>query len=42
MKIWQDAAEALQPAVHGLFVVTLTTNRMGARKAVMDIRRYRF
>jgi hypothetical protein len=42
MEIGQDAADALQPAVHGFFVVALTTNRVGAGKAVMDIRRYWF
>jgi hypothetical protein len=42
MEIGQDAAEALQPAAHGFFVVALTTDRVGAGKAVMDIRRYWF
>jgi hypothetical protein len=28
--------------VHGFFVVALTTNRVGAGKPVMDIRRYGF
>jgi hypothetical protein len=42
MEIGQDAADALQPALHGFFVVALTTNRVGAGKAVMDIRRYCF
>jgi hypothetical protein len=42
MEVEQDAAEALEPTAHGLFVVTLTTNRVGASKPVMDIRRYWF
>ena len=39
MEIGQDAADALKPAAQGFFVVVLTTNRVGAAKAVMDIRR---
>lgn len=39
MEIGQDAAEALKPAAQGFFVVALTTKRVGAGKAVMDIRR---
>jgi hypothetical protein len=39
MEIGQDAADALKPAAQGFFVVALTTNRVGAAKAVMDIRR---
>jgi hypothetical protein len=35
----QDAAEAFKPAAQGFFVVALTTKRVGAGKAVMDIRR---
>ena len=35
----QDAAEALNPAAQGFFVVALTTKRVGALHAVMDTRR---
>jgi hypothetical protein len=33
-----DAAEALKPAAQGFFVVALTTKRVGAGNAVMDMR----
>lgn len=39
MEIGQDAPDAIQPAVHGFFVVALATNRVGAGKTVMDVRR---
>src|SRR5438552_11393904 len=39
MEIGQDAADALKPVAQGFLVVALTTNRVGAGKAVMDIRR---
>jgi hypothetical protein len=39
MEIGQDASEALKPAAHGFFVVALTTKRVGAGNAVMDMRR---
>ena len=39
MEIGQDAADALKPAAQGFLVVALTANRVGAGKAVMDIRR---
>ena len=39
MEIGQDAAEALKPAAQGFFVVALTTKRVGAGNAVMDMRR---
>jgi hypothetical protein len=42
MEIGLDAAEALKPAAQGFFVVALTTKRVGAGQAVMDIRRDRF
>ena len=42
MEIGQDASEALKPAAHGFFVVALTTKRVGAGNAVMDMRRDRF
>ena len=42
MEIGQDAAKALKPAAHGFFVVALTTKRVGAGNAVMDMRRDRF
>ena len=34
-----DAADALKPAAQGFFVVALTTKRVGAGNAVMDMRR---
>src|SRR5215211_1115728 len=40
MEIGQDAAVALKPAAQGVFVVALATNRVGAAKAVMDVRHY--
>jgi hypothetical protein len=39
MESGQDAAEALKPAAQGFFVVALTTKRVGAGNAVMDMRR---
>ena len=39
MEIGQDAAEALKPAAQGFFVVALTTKRVGAGNAMMDMRR---
>ena len=39
IEIGQDAAEALKPAAQAFFVVALTTKRVGAGNAVMDIRR---
>jgi hypothetical protein len=42
MEIGQDAIDTLQPAAHRFFVVALTTERVGAGKAVMDILGYWF
>ncbi|MGY4326468.1 hypothetical protein ACVWWG_000882 [Bradyrhizobium sp. LB7.2] len=39
MESGQDSAEALKPAAQGFFVVALTTKRVGAGNAVMDMRR---
>jgi hypothetical protein len=39
LEIGQDAAEALKPAAQGFFAVALTTKRVGAGNAVMDMRR---
>ena len=39
MEIGQDAAEALKPAAQGFFVVALTSKRVGAGNAMMDMRR---
>jgi hypothetical protein len=39
MESGQDAAEALKPAAQSFFVVALTTERVVAGNAVMDIRR---
>jgi hypothetical protein len=39
MEIGKDASEALKPAAHGFLVVALTTKRVGAGNAVMDMRR---
>jgi hypothetical protein len=39
LQIGQDAAETLEPAAHGLFVVALTTERVGAGHAMVDMRR---
>src|SRR5688572_25532826 len=36
---WLDAAEALKPAAKGFFAVALTTKRVGAGNAVMNMRR---
>jgi hypothetical protein len=41
MESGQDAAEALKPAAQVLFVVALTTKRVGAGNAVLDMRRDR-
>ena len=38
-EIGLDAADALKPAAQGFFVMALTTKRVGAGQAVMDIRR---
>jgi hypothetical protein len=37
MEIGQDAAEALKPAAQGFFIVALTTNRVGAAEAMMNV-----
>jgi hypothetical protein len=42
MDIGQDAAEAFEPAAQGFLAVALAAKRVGAAKAVMDIRRDRF
>jgi hypothetical protein len=42
MKSGLDAAETLKPAAQRFFVVALTSKRVGAGNAVMDIRRDRF
>lgn len=39
MEIGEHTAEALKPAAQGFLVVALTTKRVGAGNAVMDIRR---
>ena len=39
MEIGQDAADALKPAAQVFLVVALTTKRVGAGNAVMDLRR---
>jgi hypothetical protein len=39
MEVGQDAAEALEPTAHGLFVVALTTNRVGASKPAKNLQR---
>jgi hypothetical protein len=39
MESGQDAAEALKPAAQVFFAVALTTKRVGAGNAVMDMRR---
>ena len=42
MEIWKDAAEALKPAVDRVPIMALTSERVHAGHAVMDMRRERF
>jgi hypothetical protein len=39
MESGQDAAEALKPTAQDFFIVALTTKRVGAGNAVIDMRR---
>ena len=41
MEIGQDTREALEPEAERLSVVALTTDRVGAEEAVVDVRRDR-